>query len=222
MQGPARKKPREAEKTPERDVEEARDVHRLRLLEGFAAAVAAHGYASLTVADIVKNARVSKRTFYEHFADKEECFLALYAEATDVLSKGVEMALRAPAESWHDQLATGLDAYLTALESNPPLTRALLLEIHAAGPRALTLRLRGHARFATLLREFVTRTRKRHPELRPLSESMATAVVAGLDELLLVAVASGAKARLSELRETAAELMSAVLGVTAGRSRSRD
>jgi AcrR family transcriptional regulator len=190
---------------------EAPDIHRLRLLEGFSAAVSERGYASTTIAHIVKHARVSKRTFYEHFADKEECFLALYAEATEILRKGVEHALRAPAASWQQQLEAGLDAYLSALEENPALTRACLLEIQAAGPRALELRLRGHAKFAALLREFVERTRKKHPELRPLSEAMATAVVGGIDELLLVNVEASAKSRLTELRETATELMRAVL-----------
>lgn len=205
MQGPARKKA--DERTQELD------IHRLRLLEGFAAAVSARGYASTTIADIVKNARVSKRTFYEYFADKEECFLALYDEAIDILIKGIERALRAPAASWQAQLDAGLDAYLTALEQNPPLTRACLLEIQAAGSRALELRLRGHAKFASLLRAFVERTRIEHPELRPLSMPMATAVVGGIDELLLVNVESGAKSRLTELRVTASELMRAVLGV---------
>jgi AcrR family transcriptional regulator len=187
------------------------DRRRLRLLEGFAAAVSERGYASTTIADIVKNARVSKRTFYEHFADKEECFLALYAEAIEILIKGVEHALRTPGLSWQAQLDAGLDAYLTALESNPALTRACLLEIQAAGPRALELRLRGHARFASLLRSFVERTRAEHPELRALSPAMATAVVGGIDELLLVNVEASAKSHLTELRETAAELMRAVL-----------
>lgn len=205
MQGPAARKAEEPS--------EASEEHRIRLLEAFAAAVSLNGYASTTIADIVKNARVSKRTFYEHFADKEECFLALYAEASKILSAGVAAALRAPADSWRAQLDAGLDAYLSALESNPALTRACLLEINAAGPRALTLRLRGHKKFATLLRDFVTRTRKDHPEIRPLGEAMALAVVAGIDELLLVSVESGAKTSLKELRGTAAELMRAVLGV---------
>jgi len=206
MQGPARKKVEPPAEEP--------DIHRLRLLEGFAAAVSERGYASMTIAHIVKNARVSKRTFYEYFADKEECFLALYAEATDILIKGVEHALRAPAASWEDQLDAGLDAYLSALEANPALTRACLLEIQAAGPRALELRLAGHAKFASLLREFVDRTRKKHPRLRALSVPMATAVVGGIDELLLVNVEAGAKSRLTELRETAGELMRAVLGAS--------
>jgi AcrR family transcriptional regulator len=203
MQGPARRKTDERTQEPE--------IHRLRLLEGFAKAVSERGYASTTIADIVKNARVSKRTFYEHFADKEECFLALYAEAIDILIEGVEQAFMQPAPSWQAQLDAGLEFYLTALEENPALTRACLLEIQAAGPRALELRLRGHAKFASLLRAFVERTRVAHPALRPLSVPMATAVVGGIDELLLVNVEAGAKSRLTELRETAAQLMLAVL-----------
>ena len=206
MQGPGRKK---AAVPAELGV----DVHRLRLLEGFAAAVSEHGYPPLTIAHIVKHARVSKRTFYEHFADKEECFLALYAEATEILRKGVDHALRAPAASWQKQLEAGLDAYLSALEENPALTRACLLEINAAGPRALELRLSGHAKFATLLREFVERARKKHPELRPLTPTMATAIVGGIDELLLVNVEAGLTSRLGEIRETAVELLRAVIGV---------
>ena len=135
----------------DRKVVEPPDVHRLRLLEGFAAAVSEHGYATTTIAHVVKNARVSKRTFYEHFVDKEECFLALYAEAAEILRSVVEHALGLPAASWEEQLDAGLDAYLAALESNPALTRACLLEIQAAGPRALELRLRGRAKFAAVL-----------------------------------------------------------------------
>lgn len=197
----------------ERKIVETPDVHRLRLLEGFASAVSKHGYATTTIAHIVKNARVSKRTFYEHFADKEECFLALYAEAASILRKGVDHALRAPAASWEAQLEAGLDAYMTALESNPALTRACLLEIQAAGPRALELRLRGRAKFAAVLRAFVERTRVDHPQLRPLSVAMATAIVGGVDELLLVNVLASASSRFTELRETASELIRAVLGV---------
>jgi AcrR family transcriptional regulator len=183
----------------------------VRLLEGFSAAVSERGYASTTIAHIVKHARVSKRTFYEHFEDKEDCFLALYAEATEILRRGVEHALSAPAASWQKQLEAGLDAYLSALGQNPALTRACLLEIQAAGPRALELRLDGHAKFAMLLRDFVERTRTKHPDVRPLTAPMATAVVGGIDELLLVNVEAGLASRLGEIRETAVELMHGVL-----------
>jgi AcrR family transcriptional regulator len=59
--------------------------HRRRLLEGMAAAIAEHGYAATRLADVVAHARVSRRTFYEHFEDKEACFLALYVALCDHL-----------------------------------------------------------------------------------------------------------------------------------------
>ena len=59
--------------------------HRARLTGGLATAIAEKGYGAATIADVVRVARVSKRTFYEHFADKEACFLALYAETTEEL-----------------------------------------------------------------------------------------------------------------------------------------
>ena len=58
---------------------------RARLTAGLADAIAEKGYAAATIADVVRHARVSKRTFYEHFADKEACFLALYSESSDEL-----------------------------------------------------------------------------------------------------------------------------------------
>lgn len=201
MQGPAAKKTEEP------------DVHRLRLLEGLAAAVSERGYAATTIADIVKAARVSKRTFYEHFEDKEECLLALYTEATDIIRKGIELAFGAPAPTWQAQLEAGLDAYLTALEANPALTRACLLEIQAAGPRALALRVRSQAKFAAMLRAFIDRTRIEHPHVRALSAAMATAIVGGIDALLLANIERNAKSMVTDMRETAADLTYAVLGV---------
>ena len=53
------------------------DPFRLRLLDGLAASIGERGYRATTVADIVRHARTSKRTFYDQFASKEECFLEL-------------------------------------------------------------------------------------------------------------------------------------------------
>ena len=60
----------------------ASSEHRARLLEGMARAVAAKGYADTTIADIVREASVSRRTFYENFGDKAECLIALYEVAS--------------------------------------------------------------------------------------------------------------------------------------------
>lgn len=190
----------------------ADDSHRVRLLTGFAAAVAEHGYAAVTIADIVRHSKVSKRTFYEHFADKEACFLATYVAATSIVLAQAAAAFEVFKDKpWGQQLDASIDAYVTALESNPALTRACLVEIHAAGPRALERRREVHAAFAEMLRSFAKRTRKKHPEVQLITEEMATAVVGGINELLVVQVERGPQNRLPTLRETASAMMKAVL-----------
>lgn len=188
------------------------DSYRVRLLEGFAAAVSEHGYAAVTIADIVRHAKVSKRTFYEHFEDKEQCFLATYVAATDLVLAAVDAAFEASANRpWAEQIDAAIDAYVTALETNPALTRSCLVEIHAAGPRALERRREVHQAFAKMLHAFALRTRKKHPEVHPITEEMATAVVGGINELLVVQVEGGVRNRLASLRKTASTLMRAVL-----------
>jgi AcrR family transcriptional regulator len=174
--------------------------------------VSEHGYAAVTIADIVRCSKVSKRTFYEHFADKEACFLATYVAATTIVLANAAAAFEVYRdEPWEAQLDASIDAYVTALESNPALTRACLVEIHAAGPRALERRREVHLAFAKMLRSFAKRTHRKHPGVQPMSEEMATAVVGGINELLVAQVERGPQNRLPALRETASSLMKAVL-----------
>ncbi|MFO0742342.1 MAG: TetR/AcrR family transcriptional regulator [Labilithrix sp.] len=188
------------------------EPHAARILEGFTAALAEKGYAPTTIADIVAKARVSKRTFYEHFEDKEACLLAAYRAATSAMMEAMAAAFDAnAARPWPEQVEAVIDAYVTALESTPSLTRTCLVEMAAAGPRALELRREVHEAFATQLRAFVDRVRKEHPEVQPIPAPLATAIVGGIDELLLAQVEKGPQHRLASLRETASELLRAVL-----------
>lgn len=178
-------------------------------MEAVARAVAAKGYAHTTIADIVRQARVSKRTFYESFADKEACFLA----ACDRLSARVLESIARAAALEHDlvaRLEAAAHAYVTALEEDPAITRALLVEIHAAGPGALSQRRVILERFATLLRGLVDAAREQQPELSALSPAMATALVGGINELLLLRVEEG-RARFGEVGRTAVQLVTAAV-----------
>ncbi len=188
------------------------DSQRMRLFEGLAAAVAEKGYGTATIADVVRHAKVSKRTFYEHFADKEACFLAMYVMATNTILAAVAASFEAAATaSWQAQVDAAIDAYVTTLEAHPALTRSCLVDIHAAGARALERRRQVHGAFAEMLRDLVARTRRKHPELAPITAEMATALVGGINELLLVQVERGPQHRLPALRKTASELIRAVL-----------
>lgn len=199
------------------------DPYRARLHAGFIEAVAERGYAASTIADIVRHAKVSKRTFYEHFADKEACFLSTYVVVADMLLAAVREAFEGSIRgaSWRAQLEAAVDAYVTALESQPALTRACLVEIQAAGPRALELRREVHERFAEMIRTFAARARKIDGSLRLVSAPMATALVGGLNELLVVQIERGPRHRLEALRRTATDLMVAVLSAPRVRPRGR-
>lgn len=179
-----------------------------RLLEGLAASVAEKGYAATTIADIVRHARVSKRTFYEHFPDKERCFLAAYRTGSaDVLS---EIARNVdPERPWEEQIRAAMRTYLAALERNVAMTRTFLLEIHAGGDAALDARRETHQRFAELLRTLVTAARRANPELGTLGPSMATALVGGINELVLSALSS--ELSFATVEKTATALVRAVL-----------
>jgi AcrR family transcriptional regulator len=198
----------------------ARAAGQLRadLIAGLAAAVSDKGYAASTIADIVAHARVSKRTFYEHFADKEECLMALYADACDGLMAVLRSA-GSPDQPWRERVQVAVAAYLSTLESLPAVTRALLVETQAAGPRAYRLRQEKLRQFAETLVAIVEEGRPANPEIRALSPAMAIALVGGLNELLLQAVdpyaggsadAPGA-AGPGALTDTVVHLVSAVL-----------
>ena len=184
--------------------------HRARLMDGMAAAVAERGYADTTIADIVRHARVSKRTFYEQFASKEECLLALYAAASGRVMDAIAEAVRGGAEL-DAQVALATQAYLGRMQSQPVLTRTLILEILAAGPAGLRVRRDVNRRYAELFVAVVEADRRAHPERRSLSPELAAAAVGGINELVLQAVLEDRTDRLAELAGPAGDLLRAVI-----------
>jgi AcrR family transcriptional regulator len=108
---------------------------RERLLEATLRIVAAKGYTATTVADLTKQAGISRTTFYELFADKEACFLAAYDNAVDVLVRRISAAYEAE-ERWPDRARAGLRTLLEALAGEPELARLALVDVASAGPAA--------------------------------------------------------------------------------------
>ena len=185
--------------------------HRARLTDGLAGAIAEKGYAAATIADVVAHARVSKRTFYEHFADKEACFLALYSQTTDELLALIGAEVARADGGWAQRLATAARAYFDRLAAEPALIRTGLIEIRAAGPTARALRRDVQRRYADMLRALSDEAAAEDPSVTPLSPVLATAVVGGIDELMLEAVEAGQEHRMGELADAAIELIRAVL-----------
>lgn len=183
---------------------------RSRLIAGLGLALCEATFAAISVADIVRLARVSKRTFYEHFATREACYIATYETLTDALLARIAEA--AERERVVEQrLYATTRAYLSELEVVPALARTFFLEIQLAGPEALGARRKVHQRYADFLRFVVAESRKERPDVRPLSPAMAVAMVGAINELLMVRLEQGRGDKLTSLAPTMMELIEALV-----------
>jgi AcrR family transcriptional regulator len=179
--------------------------HRSRLLEGMAVAVAQKGYADTTIADIVREASVSRRTFYEHFATKADCLVALYEAASHNALKVLRQAID-PAHGWEQQVERAMGAYLQCMASNPVLMRTLFIEILHLGTQGLAARRRVNQEIADYMLAVVNGSRSGSR----VSPQLAMAVVGGIHELVLEAIEDGRVEELADLTETATQLVKAV------------
>ena len=91
-------------------------MERQRLLDGLAESIAADGYRSTTVADIVRRAHTSRRTFYAYFSDKEACFVALLTDSPQTAIQGADAAIA----------STSAASVVDALVAEPP---SLLIDL---------------------------------------------------------------------------------------------
>lgn len=168
---------------------------RERLLDGMARTVSAHGYSATSVADVLKAAGISRRTFYERFSDKEDCFLAAYDTIVAVALEQVSSAC-AEAAMWEDRIARGLDALLRLLAAEPDYARLGVVEVLAAGPRGLARRDETLRRFVA----FIQDGRDQLPDpVSPPPDLVAQAIVGGIYELLYSHIVRGETDRLPEL-----------------------
>ena len=184
--------------------------HRDRLVLGMVAAVAERGYAATTITDVVRHARVSRRTFYEHFADKEACFLAAY----DAVSDGVLAAIVAAAtqaDGWEARILASVRAYLQALAAEPVVARVFIVEILTAGPAALARRREVLRRFASHIQSLVGDAIVHGAPAAPLSDRAALALVGGIHELVLAALEEDRGAELPALDRDIAAMVGVVL-----------
>jgi len=184
--------------------------HRRRLLDAMSHTVARKGYADTTIADLAAHARVSRRTFYEHFAGKDECLIALYEVASDQ-ALGVLQASIDPARDWHTQVEQAIGAYLGTLACNPMLLRTLFIAILGLGPDGLAARRRANRRLADFILAVVNGPSTRPPRARPLAAPFAMAIVGAINELILQAIEEDRVARLPEMTGTAAQIARAVI-----------
>ena len=152
------------------------------------------GYVATTVTDILARAGVSRRTFYEHFDDREACFLRAYDHVAQILSTAM-LDLLSTNERWAEGLRDALDLFLRTVAAHPRLARACLVEILAAGPGGLDRRDASLAPF----QQFIETGRSAAAEPATVPETVAETVVGGIVATVSMRVLHGKAATVPEL-----------------------
>jgi AcrR family transcriptional regulator len=169
---------------------------RERLIAGLAEAIAENGYSGTTIAHITRHAAVSRRTFYEHFSSKDECFVAAYDTVMEDLRGRVSTAFDAE-DDWPHAVKAGIQAMLEFLAAEPHLARLCMVEALVAGPVVVE---RYDAAIQSFVPYFKQGREGRAPEvIARLSPTTEEALVGGMVSLISRRIIAGKAEELEEL-----------------------
>jgi AcrR family transcriptional regulator len=180
-----------------------------RLLDGLATSLATRGYRDTTVADIVRNAKTSKRTFYDQFASKEQCFIELLRTNTEDLIARIRAAID-PDADWERQVRNAVDAYVAHIASRPAITLSWIREAPALGDAALPLNRHAMGQLTDMVVDLSCGAGFQRAGLSPVSRPVALILLGGLRELTALLVEDGRD--VAELTEPALTAALAMLG----------
>lgn len=175
---------------------------RERLIAGIVEAVAEHGYNRTTIAAITKAATLSRRTFYEHFDNKEDCFAAAY-EATLTYVREATLTAATEQEEWPERVRAGLSDLLTALASHPELARLFLIAPANVGDEAVD---RHHLAMRELVSALIEGPPGPPGPIEP-SETREEALAGGISRLIVRKLNAGEAEQLGELLPALVELV---------------
>ena len=191
-----------------------RAEQRLRLLAAAARVFAQRGYARASVAAIVRQSRMSRRTFYEHFGDLSSALLAVYDLAATTLFETVEARVRAEHEPLA-KLSAGVHAFVALYADNAALARVLNREIRAAGPSHAKRHEATLARFAGLISEGVADAHAAGMAARAPDELTVYTLVAGIEAAAMRHLDRGEEQKLLDAAPKLVELIMYAFGATA-------
>lgn len=199
--------------------EQVEHSQRERLIAGLATAVAERGYNAVTIADVTKAAKVSRRVFYANFAGKEECFLAAFEVVVAHVRELAAEAVAAAPPDWPRQTIAAARATLAFFASEPDLARLCLVEPNSAGP-AVT------ARFHEAVHEaapYLRLGRAERSDERPLPDTTEESILGALALLASRKTMAGEAERLEDLLPDFAEfILAPYLGAEAADRLARE
>jgi len=148
---------------------------RARIISALALEVAEKGYRAVTVADVVKRARIARNTFYENFSSKEDCFLAAQQFAMSA-ALGEVVAAAGEIDDWPHRVQAGLSAFLRYLVEEPALARTCMVDALAAAPSSVRYYEESLQAFVSLFRL----GRDVSPHGQELPETIEEALIGGV------------------------------------------
>jgi AcrR family transcriptional regulator len=185
------------------------DTRRQRLLDGLTASITAGGFRETTVADVVRRARTSRRTFYEHFSSREECLIALLAEANRSMIQQISDAVD-PHAPWALQVRQAIEAWIASAESEPAITLSWIRDVPALGAQARDLQREAMEGFIAMTQRLTDTPELRAAGISPPSRQLAIMLLGGLRELIATTVEDGGRA--GDVTEVAVRASLALLG----------
>jgi AcrR family transcriptional regulator len=171
---------------------------RQRLFDALEASIAEDGYPKTTIADVVRRARTSRRTFYEHFTSKDACFVALLTEANAEQIRQITAAVD-PAAPWDVQVRQAIVAWIASVESRPALMLSWIRDVPALAMTAHLLQRDAMDNFITMVQALTGSEGFR--AAAPVSRQRIVMLLGGLRELTAVTVEDGG--RMSDITEEA-------------------
>jgi AcrR family transcriptional regulator len=189
-------------------------MQRQRLLQAAAEEFAGRGYAHTSSESISRRAGMSKATFYEHFDNKQDCMLALFDRAAEVVGGAMAEAARGAGGGALDRMRAGTRAFLVAVAGHPEYAQTLLIESIGAGPEAARRRDRIVQGFADLLDAENAEAARRGLIPRFASPHDALAVIGAISELVSRQVRLGVPDDVLELAPVIDRLISGLLRVS--------
>lgn len=189
-------------------VEADKSVFRARLLDALETSIIEDGYHKTTVADIVRRARTSRRTFYEHFAGREECFVALLTAANVEQVRLISAAVD-PHAPWRDQVRQAVEAWIASGESRPELMLSWIRDVPSLGRAARELQRQAMETFVAMVQAMSDTDEFHTAGIGPVSRQRVIMLLGGLRELTAITVESGG--RMSDVTEEAVNASVALL-----------
>ena len=186
-------------------------MQRHRLFTAAATVFCRCGYAEATAEAISREAGMSKATFYEHFANKEECLIALFDYATASLVEELVAASRGAERDFAERHRAGLRAILETIEADPALAQAILVETVGAGPRVAERRMAALNGFAQVMHEQTVRAAELSGEPAFGSPDEAFAIVGATFALVERQLRTGRPERVTDLQPLVERLILGLL-----------